>query len=179
MLTVADESILENFERGEIKEPSPMKAIDDVRTIYGSRSLGLPKDSLWGPPALCDFGEARIRGPHKGLIQPEMYRAPEVLFNMEWNTSVDFWNVAVLIWDLFENRHLLYALDENKEPSATHHVAEMVGYLGLPAFGYIQRSEVTRKVLDEQGRWKGAGGVDVPLFSLEESEEVLDGEDKE
>ncbi|KAG9778281.1 hypothetical protein KCU88_g4302, partial [Aureobasidium melanogenum] len=179
MLTVADESILENFERGEIEEPSPMKAIDDVRTIYGSRSLGLPKDSLWGPPALCDFGEARIGGPHKGLIQPEMYRAPEVLFNMEWNTSVDIWNVAVLIWDLFENRHLFYALDENKEPSATHHVAEMVGYLGLPPLEYVQRSEVTRKVFDEQGRWKGAGGVDVPLLSLEESEEVLDGEDKE
>lgn len=97
MLTIGDESILWDFERAEIEEPSPMKVIDEVRAIYGSRRLGLPKDSLWGQPALCDFGEARIGGSHKGLIQPELYRAPEVLFNMEWNSSVDIWNIAVLV----------------------------------------------------------------------------------
>jgi hypothetical protein len=97
MLTISNESILWDFERAEIEEPSPMKVIDDVRAIYGSRRLGLPKDSLWGQPALCDFGEARIGGSHKGLIQPELYRAPEVLFDMGWNTSVDIWNVAVLV----------------------------------------------------------------------------------
>ena len=97
MLTVSDESILWDFERAEIEEPSPRKVIDDVRTIYGSRRLGLPKDSLWGEPALCDFGEARIGEFHKGLIQPELYRAPEVLFNMRWDSSVDIWNVAVLV----------------------------------------------------------------------------------
>jgi len=86
-----------------------MKVVDDVRTIYGSRSLGLPKDSLWGQPALCDFGEARIGGPHKGLIQPELYRAPEVLFNMEWNTSADIWNVAVLV-SIAVTRRLLCSL---------------------------------------------------------------------
>ena len=97
MLTVDDESILVDFEEQEIREPSPTKFIDDVRTIYGCRSLGLPKDALWGQPALCDFGEARIGESHQGLIQPELYRAPEVLFNMEWNSSVDIWNVAVLV----------------------------------------------------------------------------------
>ena len=74
-----------------------MKFIDDTRTIYGSRKLGLPKDSLWGQPVLCDFGQARIGQPKKGLIQPELYRAPEVLFNMEWDCSVDIWNVGVLV----------------------------------------------------------------------------------
>ncbi|RMZ87471.1 hypothetical protein DV736_g5300, partial [Chaetothyriales sp. CBS 134916] len=98
---------------------------------------------------------------------------------MEWKSSVDIWNVAVLVWDLFENRHLFHALDENKEMSATHHVAEMVGYLGTPPFEYIERSEVTKNVFDEQGHWKGAGGVDVPRLSLEGSEKVLDGDNKE
>lgn len=97
MLTVGDESILRDFERTEIENPSPMKAIDNVRVIYGSHRLGLPKDSLWGQPVLCDFGEARIGGSHKGIIQPEVYRAPEVLFDMGWDSSVDIWNVAVLV----------------------------------------------------------------------------------
>jgi len=97
MLTLDDESILHDFEKAEADEPSPTKVIDDTRTIYGSRKFGLPKGSLWGQPVLCDFGEARIGGPHRGLIQPELYRAPEVLFDMEWSFSADIWNVAVLV----------------------------------------------------------------------------------
>lgn len=97
MLSVDDESILYDFEKAEAEDPSPKKVIDNIRTIYGSRKLGLPSNSLWGQPVLCDFGEARIGERHKGLIQPELYRAPEVLFNMGWSSSVDIWNVAVLV----------------------------------------------------------------------------------
>jgi len=97
MLTIDDESILEDFEKAEQEEPSPAKVIDNTRIIYGSRKLRLPSNSLWGQPVLCDFGEARIGKSHKGLIQPELYRAPEVLFNMEWGSSVDIWNVASLV----------------------------------------------------------------------------------
>jgi hypothetical protein len=60
MLTVADDSVLEDVEKAESKNLLPRKIIDDVRTIYSSHKLGLPKDSLWGEPVLCDFGEARI-----------------------------------------------------------------------------------------------------------------------
>jgi hypothetical protein len=97
MLTIDDKSLLTEFERNESEQPSPKKIIDKDRTIYGSRKLGLPKDSLWGHPVLCDFGEARIGLRHKGTIQPVPYRAPEVLFDMGWTTSVDIWNVAVLV----------------------------------------------------------------------------------
>lgn len=97
MLTVDDKSILDNFEKAEADNPSPKKIIDDVRIIYGSRKFGLPTNSLWGQPVLCDFGEARIGKYHRGLIQPELYRAPEVLFGMEWSSSADIWNVAVLV----------------------------------------------------------------------------------
>ena len=97
MLTVDDESILNDFEKAEADDPSPRKVIDNVRTVYGSRKLGLPTDSRWGQPVLCDFGEARIGESHRGLIQPELYRAPEVLFEMEWRSSADIWNLAVLV----------------------------------------------------------------------------------
>ncbi|KAF2869545.1 kinase-like domain-containing protein [Massariosphaeria phaeospora] len=84
MLTVADETILEDFEKAEAENPSPCKVIDDTRSIYCSRKLRLPTGDLWGQPALCDFGEARIGDSHSGLIQPELYRAPEILFEQEW-----------------------------------------------------------------------------------------------
>ena len=97
MLTVDDESVLYDFEKAEAEKPSPTKVVDDARTIFGSRKLGLPRDSLWGQPVLCDFGESRIGESHRGLIQPELYRAPGVLFGMEWSSSADIWNVAVLV----------------------------------------------------------------------------------
>lgn len=56
------------------------------------------------------------------------------------------------MWDLFENKHLFNALDEDQESSATHHVAEMVGYIGLPPPEYIQRSDVTGNVFDAEGQ---------------------------
>jgi serine/threonine protein kinase len=97
MLTVADKTILEDFEKAEAENPSPSKVIDDTRTIYRSRKLHLPTDDLWGQPVLCDFGEARIGDSHSGFIQPELYRAPEVLFEMEWGSKVDIWSVATLV----------------------------------------------------------------------------------
>lgn len=51
-----------------------------------------------------------------------------------------------------ENKHLFNAVDEKSEYSATHHVAEMVGYLGLPPPHSVKRSETTRNVFDEHGQ---------------------------
>jgi len=39
MLTVADETILEDFEKAEAEDPSLHKVIDDTRTIYRSRTV--------------------------------------------------------------------------------------------------------------------------------------------
>jgi hypothetical protein len=52
---------------------------------------------------------------------------------------------------LIENKHLFNALDEDGKSSATYHVAEMVAYLGLPPMEYVKRSEITRKVFDDEG----------------------------
>jgi serine/threonine-protein kinase SRPK3 len=80
MLTVADPSVLEAVEQAESQNLLPRKVIDGARTIYSSHVLGPPKDSLWGQPALC-----------------ELYRAPEVLFGMDWDSSIDIWSVGTLV----------------------------------------------------------------------------------
>ncbi|QDS74126.1 hypothetical protein FKW77_009914 [Venturia effusa] len=178
MLTVADETVLHDVEKAEIENRLPKKVVNEARTIYSSHKLGLPKEALWGEPVLCDFGEARIGRNHRGLIQPELYRAPEVLFDMAWGSAVDIWSVAVMVWDLFENRHLFNAVDETGQPSATHHVAEMVAYLGLPPLKYIGRSETTQRVFDSEGQWKGAGGAVIPSISLENTITALDSDHK-
>ena len=97
MLTIDDESLLQDFEQAEAEQPSPTKVIDGRRTIYGSRKPGLSTNMLRGQSVLCDFGEARIGQIHKGLIQQELYLAPEVLFNIEWGCGVDIWSIATLV----------------------------------------------------------------------------------
>lgn len=99
MLSVEDESMFESFEKEEEEDPSPRKAIDETRSIYLSRSLPKPKNGRWGLPVLCDFGEARIgkiqeTGP---FVQPHIYRAPEIVFEVPWGSPVDIWNVAALV----------------------------------------------------------------------------------
>lgn len=99
MLNIMDQTMLEGFEKAELEDPSPRKVIDSTRSIYKSRTFDQPQNGEWGAPILCDFGEARVgkvqqTGP---FVQPHIYRAPEVVFEMPWDSPVDIWNVAALV----------------------------------------------------------------------------------
>lgn len=49
------------------------------------------------PPILCDFGEARVANrAHDDDVQPEVYRAPEVILHVERHSKVDVWNLGVM-----------------------------------------------------------------------------------
>lgn len=165
MLSIEDQTILSSFEKDELENPSPRK-IDGERIIYKSRELRTPKTH--GRPILCDFGEARMGSTvYHEDIQPYLYRAPEVLLRMKWDNKVDIWNVGVLvssctfcinlsneldqIWDLFENKYLFNARDENGNDSNLHHLAEMIALLGPPPKDFLERSEFAEEFFDSQG----------------------------
>lgn len=98
MLQVMDTSVLAAFEEAEKIAPTTRKVIDTKRTIYRSRELRHPKRHAFGLPVLCDFGEARIgRRFDYEEIQPEVYKAPEILLQMEWDHMVDIWNAACVV----------------------------------------------------------------------------------
>lgn len=50
-------------------------------------------------PTLTDFGLAvhDAHAPHAGLIQPLLFRAPEVILKMPWDEKADIWNLGVLV----------------------------------------------------------------------------------
>ncbi|RAK98805.1 putative serine/threonine protein kinase [Aspergillus ibericus CBS 121593] len=177
MLSVEDESILVDFEEAEKSDPSPRKVIGD-RVIYSSRKLGIPK--IHGRPILSDFGDARFissLGTQWEDVQPWIYRAPEVVLRMPWDEKIDTWNVGVLAWDLFEQGHLFYARDAEKNASDAHHLAEMVAILGPPPKDILQRSEYASNFFDNEGNWKGAAKI--PSISLEKLEGRLEGTHQE
>lgn len=100
MLSLEDNNMLADFAKAEAEDPSPRKKIDESRIIYKSRRFRRPaRGKSYGLPILCDFGEARIgktqtSGP---FVQPHIYRAPEIIFEMSWGSAVDIWNMAGLV----------------------------------------------------------------------------------
>jgi serine/threonine-protein kinase SRPK3 len=85
------------FEQNELQTPSPRKELDG-RFIYLTRELPLPEDLA--NPVLCDFGSAVPLDDdreHREDIQPNAYRAPEVIIEAPWTYSVDIWNVGCMV----------------------------------------------------------------------------------
>lgn len=53
------------------------------------------------PPLLCDFGEARFKeeaGTPREDIMPGLYKASEVILDMEWDFKVDVWNMGMVVF---------------------------------------------------------------------------------
>ncbi|PSK42124.1 hypothetical protein B9Z65_4038 [Elsinoe australis] len=174
--SIEDQSILEAFTQAELKQPSPRKVIDEY-TVYASRSLGLPKS--FGNSVLSDVASA-VAGDeqHDHDIQPDVYRSPEVMLNMPWSYPADIWNVGVMIWDLFEGKHMFYGYDPHTEGYPTRaHLAEVIGLLGPPPLDIIKRGKRGPGFFADDGTWKAE--IDLPPdVSLENFDSSMDGEKK-
>ncbi|OQE06538.1 hypothetical protein PENVUL_c017G05299 [Penicillium vulpinum] len=85
---IGDKTRLERYVQAEIENPTPRKIV--VRhPVYRSRPLE-PASQL-GKLQLGDFGSAEPGDvPRNGQpLQPNFYRAPEVMLKKEWNYPVD------------------------------------------------------------------------------------------
>ncbi|OJJ68258.1 hypothetical protein ASPBRDRAFT_77961 [Aspergillus brasiliensis CBS 101740] len=157
-------------------EALPRKLVDGM-PVYASRRFGLPR--TFGRAVLSDFGSA-VRGDEKRDhdAQPAVYRSPEVMLQTEWSYPIDIWNVGVMIWDLFEGKHMFYGEDpDGKGYSSRAHLAEVIGLLGHPPLDLLQRGRRSHEFFTEEGRWK----QEIPIphtGGLETSEEYLEGSNK-
>ncbi|KAG0645023.1 Serine threonine-kinase SRPK [Hyphodiscus hymeniophilus] len=168
---IEDDSTLSQIEQGELARPIARKLLSD-RTIYNSR----PMPFSAGQPVLCDLGEARVgTQKHRGDIMPGIYRAPEVILGMDWDSKVDVWAIGVMTWDLLEGGHLFFAR-KNGILDDEQHLAEMVSLLGPPPPEFLKRSGKCYQYWDNQGNWKGS--VPIPDQSFETREQWLHGEDR-
>lgn len=95
MFGIQDDSVFDDFERAELEAPSPRKEVDG-RFIYASRELNIPKNL--GLPVLCDFGSA-VSGDGQNIkdVQPDLYRAPEVILGIPWAYQIDIWNAGCMV----------------------------------------------------------------------------------
>ncbi|KAH8195932.1 hypothetical protein TruAng_009911 [Truncatella angustata] len=149
MFGIGDNSVFSDFEEQELQKPCPRKEVDG-RTIYVSRELRMPKE--WGAPVLCDFISA-MPGDMEHLedIQPNIYRAPEVILEAPWTYSVDVWNVGCMIWDIFEGGHLFKGHDpEHVTYRSRAHLAEMITLLGPPPRSLLARANLSHNFFSDE-----------------------------
>lgn len=97
-MALRDQRVLDAVVQDEIEDPLPQKNLKD-QTIYLSRNnFGLQVDNI-GRPVITDFGLSVCgdKGPHNHPIQPNGFRAPEVIIGANWNYSADIWNLGALV----------------------------------------------------------------------------------
>lgn len=94
-----DPSVIEDFVRAQAENPMPRKSRDG-RSIYQSHNNFGPLRSFYILPKIADFGLAQ-RGdnpqPKIHPIQPDHYRAPEVILGTGWTYSADIWNLGIMV----------------------------------------------------------------------------------
>ncbi|KAI8722690.1 Protein kinase domain-containing protein [Fusarium sp. LHS14.1] len=161
-------------ERAELDNPSPRKVLAD-RTIYLSYRIPITSDPL----VISDFGAAVLGQPgqkHTGDVMPGVYRAPEIILGLEWDSKIDIWSVGVTIWDLFEGGRLFHATKDGHLNDELH-LAEMLSLLGPPPKEFLKRSDECRQYWDaEEGNWIAA--TPIPDQTLESRETRLEGVEK-
>ncbi|KAI0431806.1 CMGC protein kinase [Xylaria sp. FL1042] len=175
LLGLVDSSIVEQLDTKEIAASSLYKSVNGYN-LYKSANFGIP--TRFGRPILCDFSLARNgQAEHCHDIQPDPYRAPEVILEMPWGYAVDIWNVGVMVWDMFENRRMFDGLDpETGKYGNRFNLASIVGLLGPPPLEFLQRSECSSVYFDDRGNWKCLNPV--LSVSWEDSERNLEGSNK-
>ncbi|KKK25907.1 hypothetical protein ARAM_003161 [Aspergillus rambellii] len=83
---------------------------------------------------------------HLVFIQPQIYRAPEVILGVPWTFSADIWNVGCMIWDIYEGGSLFTGQDpEFQRYRSRAHLAEMINLLGPPPPSLVIQGELSDK----------------------------------
>ncbi|KAH1424263.1 hypothetical protein KXX32_006990 [Aspergillus fumigatus] len=104
-------------------------------------------------PKIVDFGLATsLKSDSQGQggkselglhpIQPDQYRAPEVILGCGWSFSADIWNFGVLAWNVIERTELFRQTnDAQGHYDAKAHIAEMIALLGPPPKELLAKSD--------------------------------------
>lgn len=175
MIGTNQPSLFERWKAQAVQGPTPRKNVPG-HVVYRARRYNIEEGrGTWGLPLLSDFGQARIGpGDHEGVIQPTLYRAPEVVLGMKWDSEVDIWNLGALvrkmngvdfeiypnrygfklqIWELFENYYMFQDRGPDGEYSEAHLLASMIALLGPPPSQFLKRSDKSLRFWDESGRY--------------------------
>ncbi|GKZ26310.1 hypothetical protein AbraIFM66951_002258 [Aspergillus brasiliensis] len=146
MMTFEDPMVMSDFMDAHLEDAMDGKIDTTGRPVYRSHNDFGPLRKLRSIPKIVDFGLATKFDTDDACgiypIQPDHYRAPEVILGCGWTSSADIWNLGVLLWDLIEGEELfrqVYDAQGGYTPSA--HLAEMIALLGPPPLELVSRAQ--------------------------------------
>ncbi|KAJ5551079.1 hypothetical protein N7461_005777 [Penicillium sp. DV-2018c] len=150
MVSFEDPAVLPDFMDSQLVKPMAFKIDPTGRTVYQSRNDFGPLKDLKSIPQLVDFGLTTILKENDDWgvwpIQPDHYRAPEVILGNGWQMPADIWNLGVLLWDMIGGKELFQHIhDQQGRYDAKLHIAEMTALLGPPPPEIIQRYQYMRE----------------------------------
>ena len=176
MLSLTDESFFDEAVAEEWASPIPRKR-SGGRVVHASTPLDMPDDP--GAIVITDFGDAKFGSEdHIGEVMPDLYRAPEIIFRISWDSKIDIWAFGLLVWDLFEGKHLFNERLPSRDASAGAHLARMISLLGPPPKDLLDVNEgATAEFFEEDGTFKFADKVTETSLEAEE-EHLQEGSDE-
>ncbi|KAK2800039.1 hypothetical protein FQN50_008278 [Emmonsiellopsis sp. PD_5] len=145
LVTFENQNVIEDFIKTQAGLPMEYKTDPTGRTIYRCHNDFGPLKALNNLPKIADFGLAARLDNEGDLgvypIQPDHYRAPEVILGCGWTFSTDIWNLGVLIWDIVERTELFcHVHDARGYYDGKAHLAEMIALLGPPPKKLLEKS---------------------------------------
>ncbi|KAL3444933.1 kinase-like domain-containing protein [Aspergillus insuetus] len=161
LMSFENDNIMNEF----IEQQQPMQYKVDGkmtgRTIYRCQNDFGPLDGREIKnmiPILVDFGlgtrldkpctRTTTVGEQLGVypIQPDQYRAPEVILGCGWDLKADIWNFGVLLWNILGSKELFQRVHgTNGRYNAKSHLAEMIALLGPPPRALLAKSKAMSK----------------------------------
>lgn len=111
MVSFEDPTVLADFIDSQLEKPMVFKIDSTGRPVYQSRNDFGPLKGLRSIPQLVDFGLATRLDEDDDWgvwpIQPDHYRAPEVILGNGWQMPADMWNLGVLVCVIvLQNRYI-------------------------------------------------------------------------
>lgn len=102
MLTFEDPAVFADFMNAQLEQPMAYKIDSTGRAVYRCvRDFGPLRTTRGIIPKIVDFGASvRFDGVEDRFIhpiQPDHYRAPEVILGCGWGISADIWNLGILV----------------------------------------------------------------------------------
>ncbi|KAE8366750.1 CMGC protein kinase [Aspergillus caelatus] len=145
MVSFEDPAVMGDFMNDHFDQPMEYKIDSIGRPVYRRHNDFGPLRQLRNIiPKIADFGHcARLDCDDDwGIypIQPDHYRAPDIVLGCGWRMSTDIWNLGAILWDLIEGKELFSQVyDEEGQYQAKAHLAEMIALLGPPPQEVIAR----------------------------------------
>lgn len=161
VLFVPCEAEMETLQQNAVRAAAELQQ-EKVKRNEGVESYGLSLGSIYRPNPelafasgivkLVDFGNACwVDKYFTDDIQTRQYRAPEVILGCGYNTKVDMWSMACMLFEMITGDFLFDPHSGNNYDRDEDHLGLMIELLGPIPSHVLEKGSYTHEFFDSNG----------------------------